>query len=370
MRRQLASGLLGLGLLLGPLWCRGSQAAPPDSGRVRRVGVLPVPAFGYAPETGGYLGAVALFTLRLFPHDTLTLTRTSNAKLEVNFTQKHQQVLSADWTIFSRHERYLTQGAASFQHFPELYWGVGNHAPAANEELFDTRRTEARLAVLRQLRRYVFVGPRLQLQELHDVTPRPDGLLARGEAAGSQGGLSSGAGYELVYDGRDNLLNPQQRGYARLAQTFFGGWLGSDFRFMRLELDLRRYQPLGKRVLLAGQLVGIFHTGEPPFRMLSLMGPDVGMRGYYTGRFRDRQLASAQLEARVPLFWRIGVVGFAGAGQVAHGLGDFGLRELKPSWGGGLRFLVDRKENVNLRFDYAVGEAGNTGFYVSFGEAF
>ncbi|WP_426058451.1 BamA/TamA family outer membrane protein [Hymenobacter sp. B1770] len=364
MQRLILICLLGL---LGQNG-RAQTATPADSGRVRRVGVLPVPTFGYTPETKGYLGAVALFTLRLYPDDTLT--RTSNAKLEANFTQNRQRILATEWTFFSRQECYLTQGAVSLQRFPELFWGIGNRTPAANEELFDTRRTEARVAVLRQVRRYVFAGPRLQLQELRGLGLLPDGLLARGDIAGSRGGRSSGAGYELVYDGRDNLLNPQRRGYARLAHSFFGGWLGSDFRFTRYELDLRRYWRLKSRVLLAGQLVGAFHSGEPPFRMLALMGPEAGMRGYYTGRFRDRQLLAAQAEVRVPLIWRLGVVGFAGAGQVARGFGGFGLGELKPTLGGGLRFLVDKRENVNLRFDYAVGAGGNTGFYVAFGEAF
>jgi hypothetical protein len=356
----------GLALLAG---CLPTQAAQPaDSARLRRVGVLPVPAFGYAPETRAYVGAVVLLTLRLYPGDTLT--RTSNAKAEVNFTQNRQRIFAADWTLLFRREHYLSQGAVSFQRFPELYWGVGNQTPASNEELVDYQRLDYRLAVLRQLRRYVFVGPRLQGQQVTGVMPLPGGLLARGDAPGSRGGLASGGGYELVYDGRDNLLNPQRRGYLRLAHTIFGGWLGSDFRFSRYELDARRYLPLGRHLRLATQLTTTFHSGEPPFRMLALLGSDADMRGYYRGRYRDRQYAAAQAELRFPLIWRLGGVAFAGAGQVARSLSGFGFAEFKPSLGGGLRLLVDRRENVNLRFDYARGADGNNGFYVAFGEAF
>jgi hypothetical protein len=43
-----------------------------------------------------------------------------------------------------------------------------------------------------------------------------------------------------------------------------------------------------------------------------------------------------------------------------------------PKWnaGMGLRFLVDKQDRTNLRFDYAVGQDGNRGFYFSFGESF
>jgi len=42
----------------------------------RRLKVLPVPAFGYEPETEWHIGAVALFTLNLF--QDIDSTRTSN----------------------------------------------------------------------------------------------------------------------------------------------------------------------------------------------------------------------------------------------------------------------------------------------------
>jgi hypothetical protein len=42
----------------------------------------------------------------------------------------------------------------------------------------------------------------------------------------------------------------------------------------------------------------------------------------------------------------------------------------KPNGGLGLRILVDKSENTNLRLDYAVGSGGQDGFYVAFGESF
>lgn len=371
MRRWVIVFGVGLGLL--ELTATGStQPLPPDSLRItqpfRRVRVLPVPAFGYGPETRGYVGGVALAQWRRSADDTLR--RPGNAKAEVNLTQNRQLVLTGEWNTFSPAERTLTQGLVSWLRFPENYWGVGNETPATARERYDSQRFEARLAVLRQVQPHFFVGPRAQAQGIGKMEAAPGGLLDRRTVAGAGGGWSLGAGAAAAYDTRTSVFTPTHGALVAVAATAFGRALGSDFRFAQFDLDARRYWPLRRRVIVAGQLVLTAQSGEPPFRMLSLLGSDGSMRGYYRGRFRDRQFAAAQVEIRLPVIWRFGAAAFAGAGQVARGFGGFGLHSLKPSFGGGLRFLVDRQENVNLRLDYAIGEAGNTGFYVSFGEAF
>ncbi len=370
-KRRFLNGLtIGLVLLIALAVPATAQVA--DSIRAvqpfRRLRLLPVPAFGYEPETRWHVGAVALAQWRRSPADTLR--RPGNAKAEINLTQNRQLVVAGDWNTFSPGERTLTQGSVSYLRFPEDYWGVGNTAPASARERYDSRRFEARLALLRQVWPHVYVGPRVVAQRLWRVRPEAGGLLARRTVPGSAGGWSVGAGAAAAYDTRPSVFTPTRGALVSATVTVFGAALGSDFQFIRYELDARRYWPIGRRVTLAGQLTATAHAGEPPFRMLALLGSDGPMRGYYRGRFRDRQFVTAQAEVRFPLIWRFGAAAFAGAGQVAHGFDEVGLRALKPSIGSGLRFLVDRQENVNLRLDYGVGAAGNTGFYVSFGEAF
>jgi hypothetical protein len=50
---------------------------------VRKVKVLPVPAFGYSPETKSYIGAVCLFNFNFYQD---SFTRSSNAKIEFNYS--------------------------------------------------------------------------------------------------------------------------------------------------------------------------------------------------------------------------------------------------------------------------------------------
>jgi hypothetical protein len=109
--------------------------------------------------------------------------------------------------------------------------------------------------------------------------------------------------------------------------------------------------------------------GNPPFRMMALMGSDVHMRGYYQGRYRDRNYHTAQAEVRYPIYKWLRGVAFAGLGDIAAKPLQFG-RLPKPSAGAGLRILVDKAESTYMRFDYALGSKGNQGFYIGFGEAF
>jgi outer membrane translocation and assembly module TamA len=77
----------------------------------------------------------------------------------------------------------------------------------------------------------------------------------------------------------------------------------------------------------------------------------------------------SQVEYRFPLFWRLGMTAFAGAGDVFNNFQDLSLSRLKYSAGLGLRLLVNPKERVNIRLDYARGREGGY-FYFSVSEAF
>ena len=68
--------------------------------------------------------------------------------------------------------------------------------------------------------------------------------------------------------------------------------------------------------------------------------------------------------------WKwIGVVGFAGFGDVAHDINKFNVNDIKYSYGMGLRIKLIKQENLNLRIDYGITPiSGN--FYVSIAEAF
>ena len=108
-----------------------------DSTKVKKVKVLPVPAFGYSPETRTYVGAVTLFTLDFYPD---TITRISNAKVEFNYTWNKQVIAEIGWNYFFREEKWFTKGLIHFSKYPDLYYGIGTNTPDSNELVFSTNR--------------------------------------------------------------------------------------------------------------------------------------------------------------------------------------------------------------------------------------
>ena len=144
---------------------------------------------------------------------------------------------------------------------------------------------------------------------------------------------------------------------------------GGGFSYSHLKVDGRKYLPVGSRHVLAfhGQFQLI--SGTPPFTGYAKLGHDTMMRGYYSGRYRDKVMAAVQAEYRAPLFWRLGIVGFAGLGNVSPTIGTLDMGHPKYSYGAGLRFRVSSRETTNIRVDFASGK-GTSGVYFTAREAF
>ena len=98
------------------------------------------------------------------------------------------------------------------------------------------------------------------------------------------------------------------------------------------------------------------------------------MRGYYLGRFRDKNLVAAQVEYRMlplPLGFtnRWGAAVFASTGTVSGSLGALSKKNMLWAAGGGVRFLIFQKKDIFTRLDVAFTREG-TGIYIFIGEAF
>lgn len=215
----------------------------------------------------------------------------------------------------------------------------------------------------------LYLGAGYELRD-SDVLDTEDGRrLASGVVTGAAGVVASGIRLSAVRDTRDNVVNPTRGSFHTASAARFGGGAAGDVEMTRYTLDLRRYLPVREGHVFGLQGYLRSTTGEVPFQLLPQLGGQDIMRGTYEGRYRDRHLVAAQVEYRARLWRRIGLVAFAGAGQVTHRLGDIALGDLHYSIGGGLRFMIDRQERMNLRLD--VGRArGASGTYITAGESF
>jgi outer membrane translocation and assembly module TamA len=129
------------------------------------------------------------------------------------------------------------------------------------------------------------------------------------------------------------------------------------------------YFNLGQNRILAFNTVGNFNTQGVPFIEMAKVGNDDILRGYARNRFRDLNFVATQAELRFPLWRRFGGVVFTGVGDVFQTPKDLRLDLLKYTYGTGLRFAINSKERLNVRFDYGWGR-GEQSFYITLTEAF
>ena len=192
--------------------------------------------------------------------------------------------------------------------------------------------------------------------------------LIDNEVTGSNGGTLYGFGTDLVWDTRDNLFFPNSGGYQYFKVVVYPE-LG-DYVFYTFEIDVRHYNSFSPDHVIASNFYFTQALGDVPFYKLPALGGQNRMRGYFEGRYRDKNYMTLQLEYRQYFWWKFGFVVFAGVGDVAPELTKFTLKDLKYSYGLGLRFLFNKEEKVNLRVDLGFGIDGNSGIYFGIEAAF
>ena len=349
--------------------------------------LLPIPVIFYQAETGLGYGLGGLLSGR-FSADTLT--RPSNARLQYWTTTKGQSLVQLTHTVYTPGEKFYLNGEISAYNILLYYYGAGPNSVSANES-----ETKYKLFIINQrlqkqiapklffgaLYRYTNVTQiDIPLQNTNDDAPNVFLTDQRVTSRERQNTRVSGLGPVITYDTRDLPLAAFSGDLLDVSATFNGTGLGSDYRFVRYQVDARHFQPIGSnRTILAAQFLGQFHTGDVPFRELAGLGANLGgtlynnanlLRGIYEQRFRDSQMITFQAELRQKLFWRIDGAIFGGVGNVSQYIDKFSLSNTKYAGGAGIRFNFLQRDRVNLRLDYAGGTGSKPGILFAIGEAF
>ncbi|MDP2175959.1 MAG: BamA/TamA family outer membrane protein [Bacteroidota bacterium] len=335
--------------------------------------LLIYPSLAYAPETTWEFGFNSLYVY-------FAKKDTTNRLSEINgftfFTLQNQYGAFFDHAIYSDKDRWFFLGKLRFQSFPLYYHGIGANTPKAYIARVDANQFSIKERVLRKLKKNLFLGLEMEFQNLSNVDfKKPKHSHTPFQLPlGYRGSSNLGLGFGLVRDDRHNVLNVRKGFFSELAFLHYNPKWGSNFNFTTFTSDTRLYRPIGKRNVLAAQFLGQFNIGSVPFNQLALLGGESMMRGYYYGRYRDKNQLAAQAEYRflpIPFRFskRIGAVVFAGAGTVFDKTSNIALDNIKLTGGAGLRFLLFPKKDIWTRLDYAVTREGG-GIYLLIGEAF
>ena len=327
------------------------------------------PTIAYSPETSWEIGLSSLY---IYSANRDLSNRLSEVKAFTFYTLENQYGIWLDHALYTDKNRWFFYGRARYQSFPLLYYGVGQDSPKEHTARIDGNYTLFRERLLRETLPSFYVGLELDYQNLNNVNylDTLSGYIP--PSVGATGSSNFGLGLGILYDNIHNAMNPRDGLYSEWAFLSYNDRLGSDFSMTTFISDNRIYRPLKKNTVLAAQLYGQFTTGTAPFNMLSLMGGESLMRGYYLGRFRDKHLVAGQIEYRILPFAfskRWGASTFLAAGQVFGDNHSFAFNQFLPTAGVGLRYLIFPEKDIFTRIDVALTREG-PGFYFFIGEAF
>lgn len=344
----------------------------PDSLVNMKLSIIPVPVATSSPETGLRVGVVLQYFLNTGAgKDSSRKTRDSYSYLEALYSTRRQMVFENYTQLLTPGEKFFIRHRMGYVNYNERIWGFGNQTVGKDDfEKVKYTRLYLQSSITRQLKNKLFAGLNLNISNTYDVsTDIKDSNLLAGQP-GQTGSLVVGLGPTIIWDKRDHVLSPRRGWYGELTITHYMPGLGSDFSYTEYLGDIRKYFPLRDSSILAVQGYTLLTNGTVPWREQARMGNSTIMRGYFSGRFRDREYMAAQAEYRKPVH-RLAVLAlFASVGQVQHTIRDFDWNDTRLAGGLGLRILANKAKRIYLRFDYAMSTDKTSGFYFKVGEAF
>jgi outer membrane protein assembly factor BamA len=341
-----------------------------DTVTTEKSGTVALPLIYFTPDTRWAFGAAGAHYFKLEPKEPSGVeTRMSYIQFLADYTQNKQLDVWSIWNVFTPDEDYLLKGELRFRTFPDRFYELGNQSRIETEEFYEYSLVSIKSLFMKKLAPGFFAGVDYHFEREFGFKYTEGGLLQSGQITGYNGATGSALGLVAVYDTRDNVINAYEGKLAEFSSYFYRNAFGSTFNFSVYNGLYQQYWEVKPKHVIAIQNRVRLSFGDVPFLDLSTLGSDDLLRGYPKNRFRDHHFAASQVEYRFPLFWRFGLVGFAGLGDVFNNLNDLSIRTTKYSVGTGLRFIVNPAERLNIRLDYGHGREGGY-FYFIVSESF
>ena len=329
--------------------------------------IIGLPLIFYGPETKFGGGGAGMITFQM-TKDSIP-SRPSSVQFGFAYTQLRQVLIYLPFNLWAKNDHYNFFGELGYYRYNYFFWGVGNDQPEENREIYDVVFPRIRMNLLQSIFKNTFTGLKYNFDDFRITRVEEGKLLESGSVTGGLGGIVSSVGWVLKHDSRDNLFSASKGYFAEFSFQMDQKIWGSSFNNSRLILDASTYFTNSFNHTLALNAYLVYGRGTIPFNQMAMLGGGKKMRGYYEGRYRDNNLVMLQSEYRMPLFWRIGVVGFFTLGDVAPAFNQFKINEPKVAYGGGLRWMIDQKQKINLRLDVGWAER-KANFYLTVSEAF
>jgi hypothetical protein len=356
--------------------------------------LLVLPVLSIQPANGFIYGGIAQYTFKdKYPDD-----KYSTAYLMATYTTKHQLLIDVKNNLILNHNKFFMRGDWRYYIFSQDNYGLGSDILPVDDSDFsiisisqpmkyDYFKFHQTLSVL--VADDLFVGGGLHFDGYMNINDQTLDLdnnqLTYHYQYNTAHGFSTkkyfvkGISANLVYDSRDNLVNPNNGWFANINYRTNLGIKDNGSPSSVLFAELKYYIPLSKtnkQHVLGFWTYGQFLTkGELPYLNLPAIGGDQQSRsgkGYTQGLLRGQDLCYFETEYRFPITCNQLLSGTIFANFTTTSDRDRGIQVLnyiQPAAGFGLRLLIDKATRTNVMASYAWGRHSRS-FYLNTGESF
>jgi hypothetical protein len=327
-------------------------------------------ATGFSP---GIAGNVAFMT------SVRKQTNISSFLGAVKYTQKKQFLLPVQSTVWLPGNSFNFLGDWRFLDYLQDAYGFGGHTTLADKYVIAYKYLRFYEYVLKQVWRNFYLGAGYQgdfhwgISENGVEMGRVTDFVKYGFSPSS---VSSGLGVDVLYDSRQNSINPEGGSfYANLQLLQNTRLLGASSNWNSILVDVRKYIKLPHHNVLAFWCYSVIVlSGNPPYLDLPGTGSDAYNntgRGYEQARFIGKKMIDLETEFRFGITRNglLGAVIFANAESLSE-LGSNHFEVISPGIGMGLRIQFNKLSRTNACIDYGVGTRGSHGFVGNLGEVF
>lgn len=285
-------------------------------------------------------------------------------------------------SIWLKDNTWNIQGDIRFLVYPQNTWGLGSNHAYNDKTLVDNNYIRFYQSALKRIKPYFFAGLGYHL-DYHSNIKSDDAAVDLQQFTGYEYGtksssVSSGVSLNLLYDTRNNAINPLPGSYVNIVYRVNPTFMGSGDYWNSLYVDVRKYIPLNpanknqQNTLAFWSYYWTVLNSNAPYLDLPSIGWDPYNRsgeGIEQSRYRGKSLFYLESEYRRDLTTDglLGFVVFADVTSVS-GSGTF-LKTWHPAAGTGLRIKFNKGSNTNIGIDYGFSK-GYSAVILNLGEAF
>jgi hypothetical protein len=350
-----------------------------------KIHVSGLPAAGYTLQTGF---AAVISANMAYYSSADTEIGISSIFANLAYTQFNQILFPVQASLWSKNGKYNFQTDCRYLKYPSSTFGLGGRTLPGNENDIDYSYLRLHQVISRLVSKNLFLGVGFAYDyywNIHQISP--DSGQKSDFAAYGMGSkeVASGVTLNLLYDNRQNSINPESGTYFNVSYNPKYTFMGSDANWQALLIEYKRYFKIGTRpgnVLAIWSYNSLTISGKPPYLLLPSNGWDAYAntgRGYIQGRFKGYDMMYLESEYRFGIT-RNGLIGgviFANAETFTNRNATFSRKTtfrdfdpIAPGCGFGLRLKLNKFSKANLCLDYGWGAHGSGGVAVNLGEVF